>query len=425
MPIKMLNGVLAAAALTFLNACSTPCDAPGRLCAPDGANTSAATAHPRADALVRPAPAVIAAPAARPVVPSVQTMPIDQPDQSGQAAAPAANAIRIGLMLPLRSDALRAPAQALRDGFMAGYERDRAGFVVNLIETGDGAEDALDAYLAAVKENDLIVGPLARPAVSIIASSGSVSKPTIALNHPEGGAASNPIPPNMLVIGLSIEEQARQVAQWAAAERPKVSALVVTGTTPWQRRIAAAFSAKWQQLGNVAQTLEVPVSSGYLHESGLSQLKTRVESEPPGLVFAALDPAQLKQVRGALGATIPVYGTASVNPGNELGASLAELDGVRLLDMPWKVQPDNPAVMVYPRALTESNSPDLDRLYALGIDAFRIAREVALKPTGPVKLDGVTGRLTFSFGQGNSRFTRTETGVVVQGGAYRLADKKR
>jgi hypothetical protein len=419
----MLNGLLAAAALSLLNACSTPCDAPGRLCAPEAANTSANGGHPRADALVRPAPAAIAAPAATLAPASVQTMPVDQPDRL--AAPAAANAIRIGLLLPLRSDSLRGPAQAVRDGFMAGYERDRAGFVVNLIESGEGAEDALDAYLAAVKENDIIVGPLARPAVGIIAASGSVSKPTIALNHPEGGSASNPIPSNMLVIGLSIEDQARQVAQWAAAERPKASALVVSGTTPWQRRIAAAFTARWQQLGNSAQTLEVPVSSGYLHESGISQLKTRIEGEPPGLVFAALDPAQLRQMRGAVGATIPLYGTASVNPGNDAPASLAELDGVRLLDMPWKVQPDNPAVMVYPRPLTESGSPDLDRLYALGIDAFRIAREVALKPTGPVKLDGVTGRLSFSFGQGSSRFTRSETGVVVQGAGYRLADKKR
>jgi len=410
MPIKMLSGLLAGAALAMLSACSTPCGEPGRLCASAEPNTSADNAHPRAADLVRPAPAPLAAPAA-----SVQTMPVDN------ANAPA-DAIRIGLMLPLRSGGFAGPAEAVRAGFMAAYERDRAGFVINVIETGDGADDALDAYMSALKENDLIVGPLARPAVSMIAGSGAVSKPTIALNHPESG--SGRVPPKMLVIGLSIEDEARQVAQWAAAEHPKASALILSGNNAWQRRVAAAFAARWQQLGNVSQLVEVPVSSGYLHESGISQIKTRIEAEPPALVFIALDAGQLRQVRGALG-TLPVYGTASINPGAEPGSAVAELDGVRLLDLPWQVQPDNPAVMVYPRRQGQGASHDLDRLYALGIDAFRIARELALKPTSAFQMDGVSGRLAVDPTKGSLRFTRSETGVVYQNGAYRLVDKKR
>ncbi|UUZ57017.1 penicillin-binding protein activator [Massilia sp. H-1] len=117
----------------------------------------------------------------------------------------------------------------------------------------------------------------------MVATSGTVSKPTIALNHPASGG--DPVPPKMLVIGLSIEDEARQVAQWAAAEHPKSAALIVSGSNAWQRRIAAAFAARWQQLGNTSQLVEVPVSSGYLHESGISQVRTRIETEPigPGL----------------------------------------------------------------------------------------------------------------------------------------------
>lgn len=417
MPIKMLSGLLAGLALTCLSACSTPCGEPGRLCAPAEPNTSADGTHPRAADLVRPAPPPLAAPAA---TPSVQTMPVD--NANTPAVAPAANAVRIGLMLPLRSGGLSAPAEAVRAGFMAAYERDRTGFVINVIETGDSADEALDAYMAAVKDNDLIVGPLARPAVSMVADSGAVAKPTIALNHPDNGGG--PLPPKMLVIGLSIEDEARQVAQWAAAEHPKTNALIVSGNNAWQRRIAAAFAARWQQLGNTSQLIEVPVSSGYLHASGVNQVKTRIETEPPALVFAALDAGQLRQVRAAFGA-IPVYGTASVNPGVEPGTAMAELDGVRFLDMPWQVQPDNPAVMVYPRRPGTAASLDLDRLYALGIDAFRVAREIALKPTSAFQMDGVTGRLSVEPGKGGLRFSRSETGALYQGGAYRLVDKKR
>jgi uncharacterized protein len=333
------------------------------------------------------------------------------------------DAIRIGLILPLRSDTLGKAAETLRAGFMAAYERDRAGFVINVIETNDSTDETLDAYMAALKSNDLIVGPLARPAVSAVAVSGTVSKPTIALNHPDGNRADSPIPPKMLVIGLSIEDEARQVAQWAAGEHPRANALIVSGSSPWQRRIAAAFAARWTQLGNQSQLMEVPVSSGYVHEASINQLKTRVETEAPALVFAALDGNQLRQVRPSIG-TLPVYGTSSVHPGTELGPALPELDGVRLLDMPWTVQPDHSAVMVYPRPLDSGGSPDMERLYALGIDAFRIAREVALKPEGTFKMDGVTGRLSVSFGQGPARFTRTETGAVYQGGSFKLIQRR-
>jgi outer membrane PBP1 activator LpoA protein len=73
----------------------------------------------------------------------------------------------------------------------------------------------------------------------------------------------------------------------------------------------------------------------------------------------------------------------------------AELNGVRFVAMPWLLQPDHPAVMVY--AGVGSVSPaatDLERLYAFGIDAYRLAvafvngTDLAQEP-----LDGVTGRI--------------------------------
>jgi hypothetical protein len=73
---------------------------------------------------------------------------------------------------------------------------------------------------------------------------------------------------------------------------------------------------------------------------------------------------------------------------------------VRLLDLPWIVLPDHPAVMVYPRPLDTEQPLDMDRLYALGIDAFRVARELALRDGSPFGIDGVTGRLDVVAGPG-------------------------
>ena len=44
------------------------------------------------------------------------------------------------------------------------------------------------------------------------------------------------------------------------------------------------------------------------------------------------------------------------------------MDGTRLIDMPWELQPDHAAVMSYPRmtvAPEQRRNVDLDRLYAL------------------------------------------------------------
>ncbi|MET0321127.1 MAG: penicillin-binding protein activator [Duganella sp.] len=372
-----------------------------------------------------------------------------------QPARPSNAPVRMGLILPLRSDTLGAAAEALRAGFMAGWERDKDNITVDVIETGDGAQDILASYAQAVAGADIIVGPLARSAVTAVAASPLVSKPTIALNHPEGYGTSSaiPLPQQMLAMGLSIEEEARQVAQWAAAEQPGATALILTTSSPWQRRIAAAFAARWEQLGNPVRTVELNAPNSYLSDPDLVQLRARLQQEPPGLLFSAMGADQTRQLRGALTSgllhesdepvistadglpvrpaaspapapavpafgALPLYGTSALNASGGMNSPTNELDGVRLLDLPWQVQRDHPAVMVYPHPV-QAGTADMERLYALGIDAFRVARAISRQPgaAGRFHVDGVTGRLTVDFGQGPARFERIEQPAVFKNGA--------
>ncbi|MTW12960.1 ABC transporter substrate-binding protein [Pseudoduganella eburnea] len=329
---------------------------------------------------------------------------------------------RIALLLPLRSEALGRAADAVRAGFMAAMERDAKGFQVNVVETGDSPQEVLSAYVTAQEQNDMVVGPLARSAVTVIGSSPLVEKPTIALNHPETRGDPQ-LPPQMLVIGLSIEDEARQVAEWAARENPSARALVISGNTSWQKRIASAIYAQLQRLGLSARNYDFTPQNGYLQDAEMVALRTRLQNEPAGVLFAALDPDQLRQLKIALSAPplgeIPLYGTSSLNPGRSMYRAGAELDGVRLIDLPWLVQRDHPAVMVYPQLEPRDEarvSADLERVYALGIDAFRIAREIARQPQRRFQLDGVTGQLTIDFGNGPSWFERIETPVEYHNG---------
>ena len=140
--------------------------------------------------------------------------------------------------------------------------------------------------------------------------------------------------------------------------------------------------------------------------------------------------ARIACLRSAIGSELPFYATSSVNPGGDAGAMIADLVGVRLLDLPWEVQPGHPAAMVYPRMIQAggatggasgpSGSLDMDRLYALGIDSFRIAREISSRPPGSFSLDGVTGNLTIDFGRGPARFKRVQRAAIYQGGGFSL-----
>jgi hypothetical protein len=340
----------------------------------------------------------------------------------------------MGLLLPLESAALGRAADAVRAGFMVAYERDKDGVVVTLIETDDSAKQTLSAYRDAVGNQDLIVGPLSRAAVSAIAQSGAVRIPTIALNQAEAPAAgADPLapsglapnlPPNLMLMGLSLDDEARQVADWAGAGLTSGSAFIVSTNGAWQRRAAKAFGAQWQRLGLPAQAVELASAGGAISASALERLRKRIQREAPSLLFVALDAEQTRQLRAAVGPDMLMYGTSQLNPHALPDWSSAEpipqLDQVRLLDLPWQLQADHSAVMAYPRstlAADQRRSVDLERLYALGIDAYRVARAIAARPAH-TEIDGVTGKLLIDFGAGvgTTRFERIETGAIYRDG---------
>jgi outer membrane PBP1 activator LpoA protein len=411
----------------LLSGCSTVCLEPEELCASGNANTSL---HPRASAVAAPevpAAAPAPAPALDPVDP-VRTAPVYLPGQDGgaaqltnpattnPAASPAAGTARIALLLPLSSPSLGGAAEAVRAGFLAAAERDGAGIQVDVVPTSDNPDEALATYARAGAAHDIIVGPLSRPAVGALIASGKVDKPTVALNHPE---VRGTLPPRMLVAGLSIEDEARQAAEWAAREHPHGRVLILTGSPAWAQRAAGAFEARWSELGHTGQRFALPSSDGRIDPALLQDLKARLEVDPPELLFAAVDVAELRQVRTFVGATLPVYGGASINPGRTPGLGATALDGIHVVDLPWLVLPDHPAVMVYPRQADPETPLYMQRLYALGIDAFLVARQLAAQqaaaPAAATRIDGVTGRLNFG---ANAGLTRREAAAVYRDGNF-------
>lgn len=333
--------------------------------------------------------------------------------------------VRMALLLPLNSPALSSAAQAVFAGVSAAYERDGADVKVVLYKSGKQPQDILQAYADAAYENDIVIGPLSRDDVAAVAQNSKISKPTIALAQLDSETdRAIIVPSNMLTMGLSLEDEARQVADWAAPEKKAGQAFIVSTSAAWQQRVANAFAQAWLKLGFTEQSIEIPNVDGYLSASSMEQLKARIQTEKPALIFAALDAQQASQLRLIIGSDVRMVGTSQLNAltlSNSADITAApEMNGIFLFDMPWQLQPDNVAVMTYPHYPVQENQThqaNLQRLYALGIDAYRIAREIAAQRRN-FTLDGVTGMLTIRFGKGAPYFKRTELPAVYRQGNW-------
>ncbi|MBA2351233.1 MAG: penicillin-binding protein activator [Burkholderiales bacterium] len=357
-----------------------------------------------------------------PEIPEAETAPLSEYSIPPAAAVLPGSASRknatgdIALILPLQSQSFSAAAKAVHDGFVAAHSLagKRRNLPVVIYSTGDQVADILAAYEQAVQAgSSIVVGPLTRDGVTALANSNVVSVPTLALNIPERNI---PIPDNLYLFGLQIEAEARQIARLAIGQG-KRSALTVSGDTALSRRIHLAFLAEWNKLGGTI----IDQFRYSTDPNELARLRSAATSGNADMVFLAVEFQKARVVRPYLDIEIPVYATSQVFNGGADSLANFDLNGVRFVDMPWLLQADHPAVMVYPRP-QGATSMDLERLYALGVDAFRIAQYLAQPDSGSPIIDGVTGRITL---EANHQFVRELSQAQFDQGNALVIDPKR
>jgi len=89
-----------------------------------------------------------------------------------------------------------------------------------------------------------------------------------------------------------------------------------------------------------------------------------------------------------------VYAASQIGDGLP-PAMLRDLEGVRYVEIPWLADPAAAAFARLPRG--NSDDPVLERLYALGLDAFALAELLAnAVPPQRIEFDGATGHLSLT-----------------------------
>jgi uncharacterized protein len=314
-------------------------------------------------------------------------------------------AAEIALILPTNSPTLGRLADAVRQGFSAAVEAaGREGPPVNVTAIDNETAALLDACRGAQTSGArLVIGGLTRDGATTLAKGNCTRGAILALNEPQ--AAPGELPPNLFMASLSLENEARQVALMAVADGYH-SAVIITSSSPLAKRVQDAFEREWTR--DAGQTQARITFTGNGDDAPL--VREKLAGVNADMVFMALDQSGARAVRPYISAMLPLYATSmSVNPRAEAIVNL-DLQGMRYEEMPWFVQPDHPAVMVYP--VPHGMPIEEERLYAFGIDAYRIAVQL-LRGDKAAPIDGVTGKLTL---EPPGQYARTLTAAEIDGG---------
>lgn len=306
----------------------------------------------------------------------------------------------IALILPLDEPAFERAASAVRDGFLDAAAA--AGNGGNCIVIGHRRDGVVGAFEQARAKNVRVaVGPLVRDDLKALVLAGIELPWTLALNQLEDGTR---LPAAIYSFPLTVESDGRMLARRALA-RDARSIDVIEGGSPLMRRFAAAFAKQWTDEGrNAPATLPFDPAP-----EALTGMRRLIGRHSPDAVLLAVNGDRAALVKPFIGG-IDAYASGLVFE-RPSAAVARDLDGVRVVEIPWLLTPDAPEFTSFARRDFDSDS--LARLYALGLDAYRIAASFVDGPPARFDLDGATGHVTLAQGH---EFQREGRLGVYRGG---------
>jgi hypothetical protein len=303
---------------------------------------------------------------------------------------------KIALLLPLDSK-FQAHAEATQNGISAAiYDDKQAAQMPEIIVSNVDPSNVANIYKEMVAQGiQVVIGPLDKESLAVLAqTTNQLPVLTIGLNYLDTNSNTN----NLFQFGLSPEQEAQAVARRAWQDGHRVtSALIPPGN--WSNRVLTAFQQEWAKQGGQFATLQ------QYDNSNLSQSVKNVVNSKADMVFMLAFPREARQLRPFFpyhdGENIAIYSTSHIYTGVVDQRMDRDLEGIIFGDMPWILSPDQKAKEW--QATFEKSWPDdmeqVKRLYALGIDAYRLLHELKkLNQHNFLKMNGYTGLLSVENG---------------------------
>lgn len=343
--------------------------------------------------------------------------------------------VQIAVLLPQHGKLADAGTAVERGLLAAWFQAGEAGVRVPLLRFYDSSvSDFSTLYETAVRDGaQLVIGPLEKEHLKALQSLGRLPVTTIALNYPDapGGPAA------LNYFGLAGEDEADQIAKAAlAAGKRRAAALVPAGE--WGERMAAQLARTMAAGGgelratgvfqgngdysNVVRNLMELANSEIRHDrveraSGLKlgfEPQRRQDIDCLFIVGNTLQGTQLVPVvQYHHAGDLPLYATSHIN-GQITPGAIRDLAGIRFVEMPWIVDAAQPLRQRIGAAWKDIDERYL-RLYALGVDTWRLAMQL---PAAGSEISGATGAL--SMGEGRQIHRRLEWQIYRNGNAEPL-----
>ena len=363
------------------------------------------------------------------------------------------NPTRIALMLPF-SGRLEKVADAIQNGFLYAYYQDPAQVAdLEIINAStDPAEFNLQYEQAIQNGADFVVGPISKDLIDLLQQREELPVPTLTLNY---GNDEDEAGLNLYQFGLRPEDEAEQIADYALAQG-KHHAAVLVPDTEWGYRLQRAFSKRFEALGGqvvgssvypakkndysaaIKNLLNLTTSN---HRKSILQqvIKEQVQfdarrRQDVDMIFIAANSRQARLIKPQLkfhhAHDLPVYATSHISSSVSNPDDDRDLNEILFVDIPWMLNNQNNPDYKQVSRLWPQSSQRFSRLFALGIDAYRMIpslrrlminpEETLLHNTGELSVDK-NGRvrrslLMATYKNGRAKLLKTpNTGLLSSG----------
>tara|TARA_R110002072_G_scaffold11196_2_gene50922 strand:- start:77724 stop:79580 length:1857 start_codon:yes stop_codon:yes gene_type:complete len=345
----------------------------------------------------------------------------------------------VALLIPLSE----AAGRAVSEGFLAAfYDAVKQGQQVPQVSIHDtsGISDVTTLYRLAVERGaDLVIGPLRKESVRQLQRQQRLAVPTLALNY---GDEDRLNPAGFYQFGLAPEDEIRQIARtaWQSGHR---SASVLTPDGQEYQRIQQVFTDAWQALGGtvinrtgfgdaadypdtIARMLNTDASQARADQLLSILPRNNMEFIPRrrqdiDFIFMQANPAEGRQLKPTLGfhfaGDVPVYAMPAIYDGGRGASNNRDLNGIIFVDAPWILTANDP-LQAQTLQAWPANSAAVQRLRAMGVDAYRLHARLAQMSNFPgIRIQGATGVLGM---QANGSITRELLPARIVNGAPEL-----
>jgi len=271
----------------------------------------------------------------------------------------------------------------------------------------------------------MVIGPLRKESVRQLQRQQRLAVPTLALNY---GDEDRMNPAGFYQFGLAPEDEIRQIARtaWQSGHR---SASVLTPDGQEYLRIQQVFTDAWQALGGtvinrtgfgdaanypdtIARMLNTDASQARADQLLSTLPRNNMEFIPRrrqdiDFIFMQANPAEGRQLKPTLGfhfaGDVPVYAMPAIYDGGRGASNNRDLNGIVFVDAPWILTVNDP-LQAQTLQAWPANSAAVQRLRAMGVDAYRLHARLAQMSNFPgIRIQGATGVLGM---QANGGITR-------------------